>query len=75
MTWEELKEKAKELGYANNALNCIWKDFIEFYKDGTVNCVYEEKRCTSVITFSENRNYEQMLMIMEALKWKKDYTL
>jgi len=68
MTWNELKEKAKEIGYANNALNCIFKDFIEFYKDGTVKCVYEENGCTVVIPFLKNITYEQMLAIMKALQ-------
>lgn len=61
MTWEELCEKAKEMG----AFVEIFGEFfcmgdVFFWKNGEVNIL------GSVI--AENRTYEQMLAIMEALR-------
>ena len=75
MTWEELKEKAKELGYYevyddgdvpyfdgdSSYLLVNNKNDISFIKDGTI-----EAGCGYII--SEDRTYEQMYQIMLALK-------
>lgn len=78
MTWEELCEKAKEMGCS------VYKDkdicmktpysihretrFLYFYKNGSVKASYTEDDCVSVLLLSENRTPNQMLMIMEALR-------
>lgn len=77
MTWEELKEKAKGLGYyevyddgdipyfdgdgSYLLVNRNSKNNIHFVKDGTI----EDGYCCVI---SENRTYEQMHQIMLALQ-------
>ena len=59
MTWEELKEKAKEMGYADNG-NYFGDIIVEFDEDGTI--WVEGSKLAS------NRTYDQMLAIMKALQ-------
>lgn len=68
MTWEELIEKAKEIGweYKNTAyaeyLFSLGEDdvAIRFYSDGEITV--DEK------IFSQYRTYDQMYQIMQALR-------
>lgn len=60
MTWEELKEKAKELG-----ANAVYKDLIVFdakcfWVDGDIDW--------NDATIAKDRTPEQMYKIMEALQ-------
>lgn len=60
MTWEELKQKAKEIG-----ANAIYSDLIVldakcFWVDGDIDWNDD--------TFATNRTPDQMWQIMEALK-------
>lgn len=75
MTWEELVEKAKELGYKittripySEPEECLLnEEGFAFYKDGT--CEYDcEDDIFCGCPFVYGRTPEQMLMIMEALK-------
>ena len=73
MTWEELKERAKELGYRLveddgdipylGILEYLTKDGvnISFYDDGLV-----ETNCGEIV--AEDRTYDQMYQIMLALR-------
>ena len=67
MTWDELKEKAKEIGYKEQAFlgEALTKDSayheITFYKNGNI-----EYNDDYVIAF--DRTPEQMLMIMRGLE-------
>ena len=60
MTWEELKEKAKELGYYMIGDEGIANDEFTFWQDGKVD--------VDGVCVSDNRKPEQMWQIMEALK-------
>ena len=63
MTWEELKEKAKEMGavfYDNERY--FRYSLMFFHNDGVVSC----RECDT--WFSQNRTPEQMLMIMRGLE-------
>lgn len=73
MTWEELVEKAKELGYKlkNDKVSDFLQrdDIIKFYRDGYIylmysECVYHEEYCC----FANKRNPTQMYQIMLALE-------
>lgn len=61
MTWEELKEKAREMGYTIEE-TCFWKQStgLVFHKDGDVVFL-----CESLAKF---RTPKQMYMIMRGLK-------
>lgn len=59
MTWEELQEKAKELGYSVGDFT-FGDIIINFYKTGIIDV----EGCT----LARDRTYEQMYAIMEALK-------
>ena len=65
MTWEELKEKAKEMGYEENACGdaLFYKEFM-FCKEGLCYTCdgYPSK------PFARNRTLDQMLAIMKALQ-------
>lgn len=61
MTWEELKEKAKKMGYVQGFWeNCITNGLFEFYKSGGIVTLGEE--------IARHRSYDQMLAIMKALQ-------
>lgn len=70
MTWEELKEKAKEAGYLlmlNDYAICqelsqIQKIF--YFRDGVINVCHYEKSCF----VADHRTPEQMYQIMLALR-------
>lgn len=69
MTWEELVEKAKELGYKTEKA-CCYRFGVLFEKDGTVwskiyddNCCFLERVC-----FAKERTPDQMYQIMLALE-------
>ena len=70
MTWEELIEKAKEMGYSTSyylndddvEIGYIYcNDYIYLEEDGTITTSTEN-------IVAENRTYDQMYAIMEALK-------
>lgn len=73
MTWEELCEKAKEMGYDYCEDNPhLTVDNIRFYKDGTI-CLYIRVRDayysdSDYYKIAYNRTPDQMYQIMEALK-------
>ena len=61
MTWEELKEKAKKMGYHQAVWeNCITNGRYEFYKAGSV--------IIDCSLLAVDRTYKQMLMIMRGLE-------
>lgn len=69
MTWEELIEKAKEIGYQQNDIDCCFEVIREpieeeipksFYKDGDI--------FIDGTRISRERTYEQMYQIMLALR-------
>lgn len=76
MTWEELCEKAKEIGYVEvekfpyeKPQMAIVNEDVEvaFYRDGTVECdVYNDDCCGK--PFTNDRTPDQMYQIMEALR-------
>ena len=79
MTWEELKEKAKEMGIkVYNPPDLIFfkipysvnkgVESLCFEKNGDVRIVYEEKGCVGSMILSQNRTPEQMLIIMRGLE-------
>ncbi|MBQ0113393.1 MAG: hypothetical protein KBT03_09710 [Bacteroidales bacterium] len=65
MQWEELKKKAKELGAEIINGYIVFRCFC-FYADGTID-IYKNSDDGWEL-FIENRTYEQILMIMEALR-------
>lgn len=71
MTWEELVEKAKEMGYDYwRGTQYVSDGDYEFYKDGTIKafaCV-DDSYYSDFYEIAWNRTYEQMLAIMEALR-------
>jgi len=60
MTFEELKEEAKKLGYYMIGVEGITNDVFTFWQDGTIDV---DGACVS-----DDRTPEQMWQIMEALK-------
>lgn len=72
ITWEELCEKAKEMGWDNgfSVSNSIQfekgNNKFVFAINGCVHCFY--KGSIKSITIATKRTPKQMLMIMEALK-------
>jgi hypothetical protein len=76
MTWDELKEKAKELGYKEVeklpfdkiVIALVNKKGLAFYRSGTIeyDCDNDTLLCGRPIAF--RRTYEQMYAIMGALK-------
>lgn len=75
MTWNELKEKAKEMGYSYGFGNYeyLQKDidsesWIILQKNGDVFVYYRGNRCEFSFTLAQDRTPEQMLMIMRGLE-------
>ena len=68
MTWEELKEKAKEMGYVEQedsiTMEAIGKDGVVFYKGGWIT-VYAGHNENDIAC---GRSYDQMFAIMKALQ-------
>lgn len=72
MTWDELKEKAKEMGWyishyrdrKNELKQCLCDDYIHFCEDESIKL----EDSGGSYTAYENIKYDKMLMIMEALK-------
>lgn len=70
MTWEELKEKAKEEGYLVTQDSCaICQELgqtqkIVYYKDGLINIRQHDNFCF----VADHRTPEQMYQIMLALR-------
>lgn len=72
MTWEELVEKAKEMGYVVTCNgyclmsndNKIYNHTMHYYKDGVISSEHFEKQCF----VADHRTPEQMYQIMEALR-------
>ena len=63
MTWEELKQKAKEMGYKHTE-----SVFGEILKKGNVFFVNYGTFVANEYVVSERRTPEQMLAIMKALQ-------
>ena len=80
MTWEELKQKAKELGYKEirklpreKTQKVLWietknGDTYCFYPDGTVETDVDGITVFCGYPFAYKRTPKQMLQIMEALQ-------
>ena len=71
MTWEELCEKAKEMGYDYwRGKSYVSDGDYEFYKDGTIKAFafVEDNYYSDFYEIAWNRTYEQMYQIMEALR-------
>ena len=73
MTWEELKEKAKELGYrvVEDDGDLSYLDIIEYLTKNDVNISFYddglvETNCGCIV--AENRTPDQMYQIMLALR-------
>ena len=61
MTWEELKEEAKKMGYVQGIWeDCITNGLFEFYKGGDI-VVFGD-------IIAKKRTPDQMYAIMEALQ-------
>lgn len=68
ITWEELCEKAKEMGGFVSTGGTIIFSHLEFHEDGGIYIDREELDDVWVIPcVSSDRTPEEMLMIMEAL--------
>lgn len=73
MTWQELKEKAKEMGWQichyrkikNELKECLCDDYIRFCEDGSISL---DDDCGGSYTAYENISYDKMLMIMRGLQ-------
>ena len=79
MTWEELKEEAKKMGYhAGKKIYCELNNrpsiklvvdspyiYYIFTKDGMVFFYYEYEKC---VVLAKHRTPDQMLAIMKALQ-------
>ena len=75
MTWEELKQKAKEMrfNFYPNFDGCFFKGIgynkqLHFYETGEIGLCLEEEGTHISIIFSENRTPDQMWKIMKALQ-------
>lgn len=80
MTWEELKEKAKEMGLeiivgsvGDYTYEKIVMGKLHFYRDGTITCPFEYVNedgypAHDRVIIAEHRTPEQMLMIMRGLE-------
>lgn len=64
MTWEELCEKAKEMGFEVYS-TIIYIHYMAFTKEGSI---WFEDDCGGSYCAYENRTPEQMYQIMEALR-------
>ena len=67
MTWDELCEKAKYMGYEFHKSGCFLQrpdSGFQFYNDGQI---YVENEYDSILA-TDYRTPEQMLAIMEALR-------
>lgn len=69
MTWEDLKEKAKEMG-AGIGENCIYFGKLEFDNDGHIylDPFYLDDEVDVNFCISSDRTPEQLHQIMEALR-------
>lgn len=80
MTWEELKEKAKEMQWeivvvtlCDYTYEKIVTKTLSFYRDGTITCPFEYVNEDGYpshdrVVVTEKRTPEQMYKIMEALQ-------
>ena len=71
MTWEKLKEKAKEMGYIiDEHMITIFHDdmFFRFSKMGTIFVEYAGDSEHHGLILTRNRTPKQMLQIMEAME-------
>lgn len=64
MTWQELEERAEELGASVSYGGWIEFGKITFWKDGALEVYFGD----DVIEIADDRTPEQMWSIMEALK-------
>lgn len=71
MTWPELVEKAKKLGYelSNDYKGMfLYKHYIKFFYDGDITVVVQKGYNLTDTWFSYNRTPSQMYQIMKALE-------
>lgn len=68
MTWEELVEKAKELGYVSHNARCLEKNDLFFSWDKQITFVRDINFIGIRVTIAENRTPAQMYQIMKALE-------
>ena len=71
MTWEELKEKAKEMGADVFDNGGIYFGHLRFEEDGTIYvdpAHYDWEELGETITIASDRTYDEMLMIMRGLE-------
>lgn len=75
MTWEELKKKAKEMGYNvtikypyDKECECITNGEYGFYYDGVIECDCSDENDYCGQPFAYGRTFTQMLMIMRGLE-------
>lgn len=83
MTWEELKDKAKEMGLeiiigsvAEYTYEKIIMGQLHFYRDGIITCPFEYVNIDGYlahdrVVIAEHCTPEQMLMIMKGLECKE----
>ena len=70
MTWDELKEEAKKMGYIeteypdNIIQESLYKNDIRFYKGGWISAENEQAE----IDIACGRSYDQMFAIMKELQ-------
>ena len=75
MTWEELKAKAKKIGYKviikypyGKECECITNGEYGFYCDGVVECDCSDENDYCGKPFAYDRTEDQMWQLMEALR-------
>lgn len=71
MTWEELKEKAKEMGACVFDNGGIYFGHLQFEEDGGIYvdpACYDWEELDESITIASDRTYDEMLMIMRGLE-------
>ena len=78
MTWDELKEEAKKMGYklekyyTEELVKQVSEEvYVTFSEYGSVVSTYKEGYVCVDITISEHRTPDQMLAIMKALQQKE----
>lgn len=76
MTWEELTEEAKKMGYSLNTEH-VWHFLckeqsedatILFYKSGIIEYQLDGEKSYTKIEISSDRTPEEMLAVMKALQ-------
>ena len=75
MTWDELKEKAKEMGYTvvikyprDKKCECITNGYYGFYYDGVIECDCSDDDKYRGYPFVYGISFDKMWKIMDALQ-------